>query len=51
MKPIIHIYAGRMGIYPKIEAFKKVINRKTELFNLIDNYFSINTLTIEKELV
>lgn len=25
---------------PKIEAFKHVIYRKNELFNLIDNYFS-----------
>lgn len=25
---------------PKIEAFKHVISRKNELFNLIDNYFS-----------
>ena len=33
---------------PKIEAFKYVIYRKAELFNLIDNYFSDYPLRTEK---
>lgn len=45
LEPLISIYGGRvepMGI--KIEAFKYVIYRKNELFNLIDNYFSVYPL-------
>ena len=40
LEPLINIYGGRvdpLGI--KTEAFKYIIYRKTELFNLIDNYF------------
>jgi len=33
---------------PKIEAFKYVIYRKAELFNLIDNYFKNYPLKTEK---
>jgi hypothetical protein len=33
---------------PKIEAFKYVIYRKAELFNLIDNYFNNYPLKTEK---
>lgn len=33
---------------PKTEAFKYVIYRKAELFNLIDNYFSEYPLRTEK---
>ena len=40
LEPLIHLYGGRVDILsPKIEAFKYVIYRKNELFNLIDNYF------------
>ncbi|GAA4827760.1 hypothetical protein GCM10023220_71530 [Streptomyces ziwulingensis] len=49
MEPLIHIYGGRVDIAsPKTEAFKYVIYRKTELFNLIDNYFSKYPLRTEK---
>lgn len=40
LEPLINIYGGRvdpLGI--KVEAFKYIIYRKSELFNLIDNYF------------
>jgi len=41
LEPLIKIYAGRVDpIGAKIEAFKYVIYRKNELFNLIDNYFT-----------
>ncbi|KAG0632703.1 laglidadg homing endonuclease [Tuber brumale] len=41
LEPLIAIYSGRIDILsPKIEAFKYVIYRKAELFNLIDNYFT-----------
>jgi hypothetical protein len=33
---------------PKIEAFKYVIYRKVELFNLIENYFTNYPLKTEK---
>lgn len=49
LEPLIHIYGGRVDITsPKIEAFKYVIYRKAELFNLIDNYFSKYPLRTEK---
>ena len=49
LEPLIHIYGGRVDISsPKIEAFKYVIYRKAELFNLIDNYFSKYPLRTEK---
>ena len=49
LEPLIHIYGGRVDIHsPKIEAFKYVIYRKAELFNLIDNYFSKYPLKTEK---
>ena len=38
---LISLYGGRVDIFsPKIEAFKYIVYRKTELFDLIDNYFS-----------
>lgn len=41
LEPLIHTYGGRVDISStKKEAFKYVIYRKAELFNLIDNYFS-----------
>ena len=49
LEPLIHIYGGRVDINsPKIEAFKYVIYRKAELFNLIDNYFNKYPLRTEK---
>lgn len=49
LEPLIHIYGGRVDIHsPKIEAFKFVIYRKAELFNLIENYFSKYPLRTEK---
>ena len=49
LEPLIKIYGGKIYINsPKTEAFKYVIYRKKELFNLIDNYFSIYPLKSEK---
>jgi hypothetical protein len=49
LEPLITIYGGRVDILsPKIEAFKYVIYRKAEFFNLIDNYFSKYPLKTEK---
>ena len=49
LEPLIHIYGGRVDISsPKIEAFKYVIYRKAELYNLIDNYFNKYPLRTEK---
>lgn len=49
LEPLIAIYGGRVDILsPKIEAFKYVIYRKAELFNLIDNYFINYPLKTEK---
>ena len=49
LEPLIAIYGGRVDILsPKIEAFKYVTYRKSELFNLIDNYFSKYPLKTEK---
>jgi len=49
LQPLIAIYGGRVDILsPKIEAFKYVIYRKAELFNLIDNYFINYPLKTEK---
>ena len=49
LEPLIALYGGRIDILsPKIEAFKYVIYRKVELFNLIDNYFSKYPLKTEK---
>lgn len=40
LEPLINIYGGRVdAIGAKIEAFKYIIYRKSELFNLIDKYF------------
>lgn len=49
LEPLIAIYGGRVDISsPKTEAFKYVVYRKAELFNLIDNYFSKYPLKTEK---
>lgn len=49
LDPLIAIYGGRIDILsPKIEGFKYIIYRKTELFNLINNYFINYPLKTEK---
>ena len=49
LEPLILIYGGRVDILsPKIEAFKYIIYRKVELFNLIENYFINYPLKTEK---
>lgn len=49
LEPLVSLYGGRIDILsPKIEAFKYVINRKNELYSLIDNYFSKYPLKTEK---
>ncbi len=49
LEPLINIYGGRIDIVsPKVEAFKYIVYRKLELFNLIDNYFSKYPLKTEK---
>ncbi|PIM97072.1 hypothetical protein CDL12_30465 [Handroanthus impetiginosus] len=41
LEPLITLYGGRIdAINTKGEAFKYIIYRKDELFNIIDNYFS-----------
>ena len=49
LEPIMNLYGGRIDILsPKIEAFKYVVYRKSELFSLIDNYFSKYPLKTKK---
>lgn len=49
LNPLIHLYGGRVDILsPKIEAFKYIVYRKNELFNLIDNYFNKYPLKTKK---
>lgn len=49
LEPLIDLYGGRIDILsPKIEAFKYIVYRKSELFNLIDNYFSKYPLKTKK---
>ena len=49
LDPLIKLYNGRVDIVsPKIEAFKYIIYRKSELFNLIDNYFNKYPLKTKK---
>lgn len=49
LEPLIRLYGGRVDILsPKIEAFKYIVYRKLELFNLIDNYFNKYPLKTEK---
>jgi hypothetical protein len=41
LEPLIPLYGGRVDIFsPKVDAFKYIVYRKNEIFNLIDNYFS-----------
>ena len=49
LEPLVNIYGGKISpVSPKIDAYKYVIYRKSELFNLIDNYFSKYPLKTEK---
>ena len=49
LDPLIELYSGRVDIVsPKIEAFKYIIYRKYELFNLIENYFNKYPLKTKK---
>ena len=49
LDPLINLYSGRVDIIsPKIEAFKYIVYRKLELFNLIDNYFNKYPLKTKK---
>ena len=49
LDPLISLYSGRIDtISSKTEAFKYIIFRKLELFNLIDNYFDKYPLKTRK---
>lgn len=49
LEPLIKLYGGRIDILsPKVEAFKYIIYRKSELFYLIDKYFLNYPLKTEK---
>lgn len=50
LEPLIKLYSGRIDITsPKAEAFKYIIYRKQEVFNMIDNYFSKYPLISKKQ--
>jgi hypothetical protein len=45
LEPLISIYGGRVDpSNARGEAFKYIIYRKKEIFNIIDNYFNIYPL-------
>jgi len=47
---LIKLYSGRIDINgPKAEAFKYIIYRKQEVFNMVDNYFSKYPLKSKKQ--
>jgi len=49
LNPLIHLYGGRVDIInPRTDAFKYIVYRKSELFNLIDNYFNKYPLKTKK---
>jgi Proton-conducting membrane transporter/LAGLIDADG endonuclease len=48
LEPLIHLYGGRVDIHGKVEAFKYIVYRKNELYNLIDNYFNKYPLRTKK---
>jgi hypothetical protein len=48
LEPLIHLYGGRVDIQSKVDAFKYIVYRKNELFNLIDNYFNKYPLKTKK---
>lgn len=47
LEPLIH-YGGRVDIHGKVKAFKYIVYRKNELYNLIDNYFNKYPLRTKK---
>lgn len=50
LEPLIKIYSGRVDISsPKTQAFKYIIYRKSEVFNMVDNYFSKYPLKSKKQ--
>jgi hypothetical protein len=50
LEPLIQLYSGRIDITsPKEEAFKFIIYRKQEVFNMVDNYFSKYPLKSKKQ--
>jgi hypothetical protein len=52
LEPLVSLYGGKLNpLSQKIGAFKYVVYKKNDLFNLIDNYFSIyplKTLKLER---
>lgn len=49
LEPLIKLYGGRIDILsPKVEAFKYIIYRKSELFYLVDQYFINYPLKTDK---
>lgn len=49
LEPLIKLYGGKIDILsPKVEAFKYIIYRKSELFYLIDQYFINYPLKTDK---
>ena len=48
LESLIHLYGGRVDIHGKTEAFKYIVYRKNELYNLIDNYFNKYPLKTKK---
>jgi len=48
LEPLIRLYGGRIDILSKLEAFKYIVYRKNELYNLIDNYFNKYPLRTKK---
>jgi hypothetical protein len=50
LEPLIKLYSGRVDINsPRTEAFKYIIYRKQEVFNMVDNYFSKYPLKSKKQ--
>ena len=41
LESLVNLYGGKIiSVSPKIDAYKYVVYRKNDLFNLVDNYFS-----------
>jgi hypothetical protein len=50
LEPLIKLYSGRVDIIsPRTEAFKYIIYRKQEVFNMVDNYFCKYPLKSKKQ--
>lgn len=50
LEPLIKIYSGRVDISsPKTQPFKYIIYRKSEVFNMVDNYLSKYPLKSPKQ--